>query len=70
MLSLFCQKFNGKIIWKMNKNLCVAKGCRFYNCTSKPKFDKRTARFEFGKRYICLRCNTEIKDLIKCPIEK
>lgn len=54
----------------MNKNLCVAKGCKFYNCTSKPKFDKRTARFEFGKRYICLKCNMEIKDMMKCPIEK
>ena len=49
---------------KMNKNVCIAKGCPFYYCSSSTKYKNGT--MDIGKRYMCKKFLREIKDIVNC----
>ena len=48
----------------MNKNVCIAKGCAFYYCSSITKYKNGT--MDIGKRYMCKKFLREIKDIVNC----
>ena len=48
----------------MDKNACIAKGCRFYYCTSRPRF--KNGMWDCSKRYMCSKYCKEIKDIVEC----